>query len=272
MKKFSIYYNLIRYGYRNKYTRSHGRYKRFPFSRANDSKLREFLSGTPSRDAVVFVGLKQVRNSIGVENPYEYLRDLLEEKFETLIVPTYTPSVLTTGIFDVRTTPSETGSFSQQFLQQSGKRTMSPLKSFALLGPRENDIMSLQTFNDYSADGIFEYFYSNAITSINIGTVNPRFSTIHYCEYTADLPYLLKEKPKIRVMDHEGNEALNEYFYLGYKQRLKFNRDKIEKHLMKAGSLEKLVINDLIVRIINERKAFDLMLGNLKRDPYYLVD
>lgn len=272
MNKFSIYYNLIRYGFRNKYTRSHARYNTFPFSPTNDSKLREFLSGVPSKDAVVFVGLKQICHSMGVENPYEYLQDLLEEKFETLIVPTFTPSVLTTGIFDVRTTPSETGSFSQQFMHQAEIRTLSPFKSFALMGSRGNDIMSLQTFNDYSENGIFDYLYSNEITSINIGTANPRFSTIHYCEYTAELPYLLKEKPEIRVIDHEDNETLNKYFYLGYKQRLKFNRNKIENHLIKAGLLEKLVINDLIVRIINERKAFDLMLANLKRDPYYLVD
>ncbi|HOF59737.1 MAG TPA: AAC(3) family N-acetyltransferase [Candidatus Syntrophosphaera sp.] len=272
MKKISIYFNVLRYGIRNKYTRSHARYKTYPYSKANTIQLEDYLASSPSRDAVVFVGLKQVRHSMGVDDPFDYLNDILAKTFDTLIVPTFTPSVIKTGVFDIRNTPSENGAFSQLFMRQADCRTMSPFKSFCIKSSRAKDIMQLQTMNDYAEGGIFEYLHSNDLVSINVGTVNPRFSTIHFCEYQGKAPYLLPRSVKVNVIGKNGLGAEDMYYYLDNKIKVKFNRNKLEKDLVNAGLITIMVINDLVVRLISERLAFDFMLDRMRKDPYYLVD
>ncbi|MDP3115412.1 MAG: AAC(3) family N-acetyltransferase [Candidatus Cloacimonadaceae bacterium] len=216
--------------------------------------------------------MKQVRYSLGAEDPYSHVDTILNNSFETVIVPTFTPAVLYTGVFDVSATESESGTFSQLFLKSAEGRTLSPFKSFALKGLMTPELLSLHTFNDYIAGGMFHFFNSNDVVSVNVGTMDIRFGTIHYLESMCNLPYIRHRDVRIRVIDSNGISRSSEYCHLDYKIRVKFSRDKIERDLHRAGIIKVLIINDMIVRIIPEIDCSDYLIKRLKADPYYLVD
>ena len=272
MRIVNRYINLLRYGVRNRFIRPRKKYPDFAFDKDNLARLEDFLVSSGCESAVAFVGLKQVKHSLDVDNPFTTLHSILGTAFSTLLVPTFTPSVLNTGIFNATTTPSENGTFSQLFLRASGSRTLCPFKSYALQGARTAEILSLATHNDYAEGGAYYYINSHDIQTVNIGTSDLRFGAIHYAEYVAGVPYLLQRKLQITVIAQNGDSSEGEYLYLDYKTRVKFNRDKIERDLLKAGVATKLVINDLIVRILPEQRYFEFLMNKLRKDPYYLVD
>ncbi len=271
MKKILIHINYLRYGIRNKYIRPKLKYRDYPFSEDNVKRLSDFLASSGSDAAVAFVGLRQIKHSLGLEDPYTFMSQLLLDSFATVIVPTFTGNVLETGVFDVLRTPTENGTFSQLFLQQADIRTLCPFKSYAVKGSRCQEILALDTLNDYSPNGSFEYIHQQDIVTINLGTIDTRPCCTHYAEFKSKLPYLLPRKVKVSVTDTRGETSTNEYFYLDNNMKIKLNLDKVERDLLKAGLARKLTINDMVARILPEQKYFDYLLHQLKRDPYYLV-
>lgn len=271
MKKLATYVNYLRYGIRNKFIRPKLKYRDHPFSEDDAKRLSDFLASSGSDAAVAFVGLRQVKHSLGLEDPFTFTSKLLLDSFKTLIVPTFTGKVLETGVFDVVHTPTENGTFSQLFLQQADARTLCPFKSYALKGSRCQDILALDTLNDYSPQGSFEYIHQHDIVTINLGTIDTRPCCTHYAEFKSQLPYLLPRTVKVAVTDSQGATSTNEYFYLDNNIKIKLNLDKVERDLLKAGIARILTINDLVARILPEQEYFDYLLHRLKQDPYYLV-
>jgi len=271
MSRLSTYINYLRYGFRNRVIRPNIKYRDFPFSEDNSKRIIDFLISSGSDAAVAFVGLRQIKHSLGVNDPFTYTLNLLLDSFTTIIVPTFTGSVLETGVFDVVNTPTENGTFSHLFMQQADARTLCPFKSYAVKGPRSQEMMALDTLNDYSPHGSFEYIHQQDIVTINLGTIDTRPCCTHYAEYKSKLPYLLPRKVKVTVTDFQGATSTNDYFYLDNTMKLKLNLDKVERDLLKAGIARKLTINDLVVRILPEKKYFDYLLHRLSQDPYYLV-
>jgi aminoglycoside N3'-acetyltransferase len=272
MSRISRFANLISYGFKNKIIRPNKKYKPYLFSEDNSRRLSDFLASSRESSAIVFVGLKQVKYSMGVDNPFDYVNNVLAAAFDNLIIPTFTPAVLNTGSFDALNTPSENGTFSQQFLGVAESRTLCPFKSYAIKGNRTKEIMSLQTLNDYSDGGMYQFINSNDIITVNIGTTDVRFGAIHYSEYMSDLPYLLMRRMMIQVTDLSGNSSIGDYHYLDYKMKIKINRIKLEKDLLKAGIMSMIRINDLVVRLLPEKDYYNYLMQRLKANPFYLID
>jgi len=222
--------------------------------------------------AVIFVGLKQIKYSLNIDNPLKFVDSIIKKYFDTQIVPTFTPSVLKTGVYDVRYTLSENGTFSNYFLKSSDYRTLSPFKSYAISGKLVSEIKQIQVFNDYLENGMFDYINRKNIISLNIGTIDVRPSTIHYCEYVSNVPYLKPRIIPVQIINENGNKSINNYYYLDYKRNVKFNRNKIERDLLKNGILTRLIVNDLVIRLINEQYCFEYLTNRLKKDPYYLIN
>lgn len=272
MGRLLTYLNYLRYGIRNRVIRPNLKYQDHLFSADDAKRLSDFLASSGKDAAVAFVGLRQIKHSLGLEDPFTFTLNLLLDNFDTVIVPTFTGAVLETGIFDVVHTPTENGTFSQLFMQQSDVRTLCPFKSYAVRGTRHQEIMALDTLNDYSKKGSFEYIHQQDIVTLNIGTIDTRPSCTHYAEYKANLPYLLPRHVKVAVKDAQGMTNTNDYFYLDYNMKIKFNLDKVERDLLKAGIAKKMIIHDLVARILPEQKYFDFLMQQLKKDPYYLVN
>ncbi|MDD2262115.1 MAG: AAC(3) family N-acetyltransferase [Clostridia bacterium] len=273
MSLASRHYNILRYGIRNRLVRPNARYASYPYQEENCLKVKDFLSKFDTGCAVVFVGMRQAKYSLGLDNPFRQTTELLADIYESLIVPSFSHSVRISGVYDVKSTRSDVGNYSQLFLDVADYRTLSPYKSYALKGVIADSFRGLQYENDYAPGGAFEFIQNNAITAINIGTMALKFSCIHYAEYLSRVPYVRNVSRCVTIIDSHGMRSevtVTEQNYKGIAY--KFNLHKVERDLLKNELLHQIKINDLVVRVLPEQKYFDYIMGRLKKNPYYLVD
>ena len=265
------YLNILKYGIRNIYNKKIKSYRFNTNSRIVKESLLDFINNIQSDTIVAFVGLKQIKYYAGIEDPAEYMIELLQRKFKNIIIPTYTASVKKTKYFDVKNTSSESGAFSNAFLEVADYRTPSPFKSFAIKGPIMAEIEQLQFDNDFEPNGVFEFINKNNIPSVNLGTSDIRFVCIHYAEYSKNVPYAIIEKEKIKIIDKSGSIIIKNISAFNYKKNYKVNRDKINKELIQNNLIKEQIVNGICMRYIPEDGYFPFFLERISKDPYYLI-
>jgi hypothetical protein len=266
------YFNILRYGLRNIYNK---KIKSYSFNRNSDivkESLLGFINNIQSDTIVAFVGLKQIKYHAGIENPAEYMIELLQRKFKNIIVPTFSASVKVTNYFDVKNTSSDSGAFSNAFLKVADYRAPSPFKSFAIKGPILAEIEQLQFDNDFAPNGIFEFINKNNIPSVNIGTLDIRPICIHYSEYLKNVPYAIIETKKVKIIDKSGNLEIKNTAAFSYKMNFKVNRDKINKDLIRNSLITEQIVNGICLRYIPEDGYFPFFLDRISKNPYYLIE
>lgn len=265
--------NVLRYGIYNKVFKPSIRYKQYAFDYRNVNKLQEALSKFDTKAVVAFIGLRQLKYSLGFDDPYIQTRDLLTEVYDSLIVPTFTPSVRISGFYDPMNSPSEVGVFSELFRTFADYRTLSPLKSYAVKGDISNEFRKLQYLDDFSKNGAFEFIVDNQITSINIGTNDLRFSCIHFAEFLSHVPYQRQIKREVSIKNENGDVRKIVIVEPIYKKiRYKLNLRKIERDLEREKLIIVYKINNMIIRVLPQQKYFNYILKRLSDNPYYLVD
>ena len=109
----------------------------------------------------------------------------------TVALPAFTFSFCTGEAFDLHRSPSQTGILSQWLLTHipQAQRTLHPIYSFAIVGPRADEIMrcpSKTTFGDDSPFGLFE---RNNATLVLLGCGFEYLTQFHRCEEKAAVPY-----------------------------------------------------------------------------------
>lgn len=273
MSLLSRRWNYLKYGLRNKYFNPNHKYKDYAYDANNINQIKDFLNQFDTKAAVVFVGIRQARQSLGLEDPIVQIQAILDEIYGSVIVPTYTYSVRESQKFDVVNTRSETGVFSRHFMENADYRSMSPIKSYALKGQAVEEFSKLNHFDDYGLEGSFEYFRKSQITTINIGTDEIRPICIHYSEYLAKVPYMQSIKRNVLITDKSGKSedaSVSDLISIG--SPVKVNRIKLEKDLLENKLSYNLKINDFVVRVMPQQNYFDFFMDRLKKNPYYLVD
>lgn len=272
MSKISRKVNAIKYGFNHKLLTQHRVYHDYPYDESNISKIIDFVRQLETETVFAFVGLRYVKHSLGISNPLSFVQNLLLHEFESVIVPTFTPSVRNTGIFNVTATLSEVGAFSRKIAQISDYRTPSPLKSYAVVGPVADKMKLLQFHNDFGSQGSYEFLVKNKVSVLNIGTSEPRFSCIHYAEYLSHVPYCSMIERQIEVTDLSGKSDVSGYRDIQHKHKYKNNLRKIEQDLLDHGYMRKIKVNDLILRILPNQEYFGFLVERCQNNPYYLVD
>ena len=263
----------LKYGIWTKFMVPRLKYKMYDYNPDNIKKIQDFLCKFDTKTVATFVGLKQLKYSLGLENAFEQTYDLLTGVYESLIVPTFTYSTRDTKYYDVLKTHSELGAFSRLFTEVSDYRSLAPIKSYAIKGPAAKEFSLLDYKDDYEKNGSYEYFgTANAIT-LNIGTDVLRPVRTHQLEYYMGVPYLKKIHFPVTIIDHSGVKHEFEVADLvGSGQKVKLNCSKWERDMLKNGILHHFRVNDLLIRILPTQEYVEFFNTMLKKNPYYLVD
>lgn len=220
-------------------------------------------------DDVVFVhaGLSDINSAFG-GNPHEFLVTKLDEHFESVLAPGYTPSFRSAGIYHKQFSRPEYGTFSRLFLDDADYRTADPLHSILVKGDyRFEDCDHQESFSERSCFGKLD---EDDVLYLNIGTPW-KGGQLHYLEYIADTPY-------VEYTSYNGVVYHDETHYESVTQQhyttpltLKWNRSKIAKVLVSNGVMARHDLNGLSVQLFRANGVKRTLEPLIERDPYYLV-
>ena len=183
---------------------------------------------------------------------YDHLTKKILELFlitkpKNVIVPSFTYSFTNNQNFDVNCSKSEVGKFSEIFrLKYSNYRTNDPIFSFCHQKDFKKEYKNINFNGAFINNSIWEYFYKNNITIVNLGLDHLVISLIHYIEFICKVPYrsLVNITGKIKV--NGNNKLINYKFYAREKNSIygldwnKIEADLIKNHIIKKGEKNSL--------------------------------
>ena len=157
---------------------------------------------------------------------YDHLTKNILEVFSitkprNVIVPSFTYSFTNNKIFDVNSSKSEVGMFSEIFRSKySNYRTNDPIFSFCHQKDFKKDYKNVNFNSAFINNSIWEYLYNNNIIIVNLGLDHLVISMIHYIEFICKVPYrsLVNISGKIKV--NGNNKLINYKFYAREKKSI----------------------------------------------------
>lgn len=223
-------------------------------------------------DDTVFVhaGLSDVKAAFRTD-PYEFLRGVLTDHFESVLAPGFTPSFKESGVFHKHYSRPRYGAFPRLFLSDCDHRTDDPLHSILVEGPYRFDGSDPRT--TFGPNGRFARLAADDVLYLSVGTPWFRATQLHYLECKYDVPY-------VEQTDHEGvvyhdeteHERVVQTNYTNENPYLyAFNKTKLERRLRDAGALDRYDLGGLRVYLTRAGELERVLGPELERDPYYLI-
>jgi len=224
-----------------------------------------------SKDKTVFVhvGLSDIK-SIFHCNPYELLLDVLEEHFESILAPGFTPSFRKTGIYHKSYSKPEYGAFAKLFLEDADYRTDDALHSILVKGDYRFD--DCEHHDSFSRQGCWAKLDQDNVLIMDIGLPWYLTTQHHFIEHYYDVPYNLEKKYEGRIYydDFKNAQIVQKSYSYDYS-KTKRNFIKLESYLKSVGALEKHDINGLKIFLFRARDVRKALEPKIKKDKYYLV-
>jgi len=205
-----------------------------------------------------------IDNLIRVHSPY------------AIIVPTFTWSFRKTGIYSVKYSRSEAGMFSEIFRKIADYRTPNAIQSFSIIS---NDISAFSRLNHldtFANDGIYEYFRKNETYIIDVATDTFRASPLHHIERVCNVCYLKSPSKSFKgiIIDKDDNIDSIDQLHGGtniYNGQYIFNKEKIEKFLIRKNLLKVFYSHGIKISTINNQDLHRALESRLKKNPFFAI-
>ena len=166
-------------------------------------------------------GLLQYTNS-NKENGCKIFLDFLKKYIGdkgVIIVPTYNYQFTKQKNFNVKSSPSEVGFFSNYLLKKNWKkRSLDPVFSHIIFGQLieyNNKRINTEAFGE---DSIFNILKKNNFKIICFCCSTDRITFIHYIEYLLKVPYRYIKKFKGHVVNLKKKKLVNYKYNVGKKK------------------------------------------------------
>ena len=235
-----------------------------------EAELDRILDRYTADTVFVHVGLSDI-NAAFEGNPFEFVIDKLDARFESILTPAFTPSFRKDDgrVYHKQYSSPRFGKFAQLFQSIADYRTDDATNSILVRGPYRFE--DCDHHDTWARDGCFGALDDDNVQYLNIGTDWLTASQLHYTECYRDLPY-------VRMVDYDGiiyydettHEEITQRTHT-YQRSVTWNRAKIAEDLAEAGVLDRYNRNGLRVFAFNAREMREALTPKLAADPYYLV-
>lgn len=223
-----------------------------------------------ARTVFVHVGLRDVSRAFD-HNPYEFLLQRFDDRFESVLNPGFTPAFRSVdgGVYHKRYSLPKFGAFSRLFLEDCEYRTDDPTNSILVRGPYRFD--DCDQTDTWAESGCFGKLDRENVQYLDIGTDFIRSSHIHYIEARLDVPYI--ETVSYSGAIHREDGTFEEITHRSheYTMPITWNRPKIRADLERAGVLDSYEFGGLSVFAFRARDIREVLTPKILADPYYLV-
>lgn len=181
----------------------------------------------------------------------DFLRQVVQillQNVSTVIIPTFTYT--TSGIFDVKSTPTRLGALNAHFLEESSiVRSEHPLFSFASIGAHSKLIKNVGK-SAFGIDSVFERLLSNNVAFLYMGRpVRLGNTMVHYVEQLNNVSYRYEKSFGTRVYENESFIGSNYSAFVRKRDNLEnsyeFSFEKATQELFKKKIVkEARITND----------------------------
>jgi aminoglycoside N3'-acetyltransferase len=234
--------------------------------------FEEVLKSFDASTVFVHAGLSDV-NAAFDGNPYTFLYDKLTHHFENVLVPGFTPSFRTCGVYHKQFSTPEYGMFAKLFHEDADYRTDDAIHSILVDGKYRFD--GCDHHDSFGSDGCWSQLEDDNVLYLDIGTDDLLTTQLHYLELALELPYTTKPQ-------HDGIIYYDERMYdtvsqLNYGYEYDFwldtypNWPKIRRFLQNVDALDDHSRNGLTLYSFRAQEIREALEPKLEADPYYLV-
>lgn len=194
----------------------------------------------------------------------------------TLLFPTFNWDFCNGTPFDVRNTPSKTGSLSALALKQPEfKRTQHPIYSFAVWGQDQERLCAMDNISAFGEDSPFAYLLKKKATMLLIGLhYSQGFTFVHYVEELEKVDYRYRKQFSGVYVDEQGNEEQRTYeMYVRDLERGVHSifPDEFSERLESTGASELHVINGVTIYQIDLEKSFAIIQEEIRSNGAKLL-
>jgi len=223
----------------------------------------------------LYVRLKNLLNDdYNYKKQSEYLLDMVRRFLRPceIYIPTYTYGFTDTLNFDINTTPSEVGRFSEEIRNIFAKKNYRTLDPIFSVIETEKGFFKNKSFNDcaFGKASIWEYLNKNNHYIVNINLDLPIVATqLHYLEYENNVKYRYMKYFEGTVIDWSQNKKKIKYGYFvrDLKKKPIWNREKIFKICKENG----LVLEHGKIKIFEWSRLSNFLKTKLLKNSNYLI-
>ena len=189
----------------------------------------------------------------------------------TLIIPTFNWDFCKGKEFCYHRTMSLSGSLGNFALKRKDfSRTQNPIYSFAVTGKDKDLICSLEHKSCFGLNSPFGYLIKSNGKNLFIDIdYKDGFTLCHVAEETAGVDYRYLKKFSGSYRDREGKVFSKQVNMYVRDPKSKVTMTGIHKDfdnaLIQINALKKINVNNTCLQIIDVRKAYDLMVKDIKK-------
>ena len=187
----------------------------------------------------------------------------------TVAVPTFTFDFCKTGRFDIHRSRPETGQLGRMVMDLAAfRRSAHPIYSFAVAGPRADDIIACQSSTTFSPDSPFGLFDRENAKLVMFGCGWEFCTQFHYYEEEAGVPYRLYKTFEPAA----GEEARPAKMFVRNLDIGAHNNFSAALGALYAKhAISRATLGEGAVEAADCLDFADVCRGLLKRDPYTFV-
>jgi aminoglycoside 3-N-acetyltransferase len=194
----------------------------------------------------------------------------------TVVLPTYAFEFPRTRTFDLVRTKATTGIVAETFMAHPEvRRTPQPMNSYAVIGPRADEMLALPCTTSWGRDSAMGWFEDINATYVSLGvSVLLSCSYFHYEEEQTRVPYRYFKRFSGTLLD-DGREigTCDEVMYvrpLGYAHG--FLGTEVDRRLGEQGLKRRPAREDgVLVEAVSMNDINRLTRELLAEDPYALI-
>lgn len=272
IRKISVY-STVGYFYLRRMIKQHPALrKKWTYDKKAGIAFERFIKEIPSDKVFVHVSLSAVRSFTPGPDVYNYLRNLLQDRFSLVVSQAFTPKVRKTKVFDPEREIPAYGAFARQFFRESQFRNHDPCYSVMARGAcdfKKGDL-------SFSRGAVFRQMADQNFYCLNIGLDFVTCSLIHLVEYEQRVPYLdfyddeyiIREKGQDTLLSYPIHANRPAYSVKGF---VWWNKIRLKRDLAKTRIVRTHKAGGVLLYAFSMLELYHFVTEKVKADPYYLI-
>ncbi len=186
----------------------------------------------------------------------------------TILVPTFNWDFCKGKTFDIRKSPSQTGSIGKIALKREDfKRTRHPIYSFAVWGAGADELVAMDNRSSFGNDGPFRWCRDHDTKNVFIDVeCQHSYTFVHYVEEVVGVPYRYLKNFTAGYIDENGEESVRTYsmHVRDLKADIYVTIYPYEEDFIKARASRRYEVNGIPMKTVSIGKTYGIILDDVR--------